>query len=679
MEVLMHEASTGVSPIAQDNVTPGEISAPKIERVSEQKIQRNGSAGGWKGESQLLAKAKADHEVTDIVFENISYRVGLGLFRKDYKQILHGIHGRLPARQLIAIMGPSGAGKSTLLDILSGYRLTGISGNVYVNGQTRDLDAFRRSSAYITQDDRLQPLLTVIENMRVAADLKLGTNIPRQTKEQIIKEILVTLGLFDHQATRASRLSGGQQKRLSIALELVNNPTVMFLDEPTTGLDSSTCMQVVQLLKVLARQGRTIVCTIHQPSASLFQLFDQVLVVANGYCLYQGATDQLVPYLESVKLPCPIYHNPADYVIELACGEHGYDKIENLVNASDNGRNLQWFNNKERFVSSIEVAIDSSKGGEQTPDADEKRGKFDEEESEKSSILKKLRKKKSLQATSQLHQLKILLQRGFIKSKRDTTLTYLRLLVNIFTGIMLGTLFIGAGNQGHRVLENYNLLFAILMHHMMTSMMLTVLTFPSEMNILKKEHFNRWYSLKMFYVSVTIIDIPVAVICCAAFSGIIYVMSAQPMEWSRFSMFFTISMLVVFTAQSFGLVIGAVFSVVNGTFLAPTLSVPMMMFAGFGVNLRDLPGYLRPGSYLSYLRYGLEGYIHAIYGENRDTLDCAKTEEYCHYKYPKKFLNEIVAMAPDQFWNDVFGLTVLLLVLRISSYFLLRWKLQSAR
>uniref|UniRef100_A0A0C9PL33 ABCG4_5 protein n=1 Tax=Fopius arisanus TaxID=64838 RepID=A0A0C9PL33_9HYME len=675
MEILMHEATNGVT-IPHDNLESG-------ERLREQNNQKNGTDMGWKRngvESQLLGKAKGEHEVADIVFENISYRVGLGLFRKDYKQILHDIHGRLPARQLIAIMGPSGAGKSTLLDILSGYRLTGISGNVYVNGDIRDLDAFRRSSAYITQDDRLQPLLTVIENMRVAADLKLGTNIPRQTKEEIIEEILVTLGLFDHRTTRASRLSGGQQKRLSIALELVNNPTVMFLDEPTTGLDSSTCMQVVQLLKVLARQGRTIVCTIHQPSASLFQLFDQVLVVANGYCLYQGATDQLVPYLESVKLPCPIYHNPADYVIELACGEYGYDKIESLVNASDNGRNLQWFNNKERFVSSIEVSIDPSKNGEKPREADGKTGKpSDNDGSEKNSTFKKNHKKKSLQATSQLHQLKILLQRGVIKSKRDTTLTYLRLLVNVATGIMLGTLFIGAGNEGHRVLENYNLLFAILMHHMMTSMMLTVLTFPSEMNILQKEHFNRWYSLKMFYTSVTIIDIPVAVVCCAAFSGIIYIMSAQPMEWSRFSMFFAISLLVVFTAQSFGLVIGAVFSVVNGTFLAPTLSVPMMMFAGFGVNLRDLPAYLRPGSYLSYLRYGLEGYIHAIYGEKRETLNCAETEEYCHYKYPRKFLSEIVAMEPDQFWNDVFGLTVLLLALRISSYFLLRWKLQSAR
>lgn len=110
--------------------------------------------------------------------------------------------------------------------------------------------------------------------------------------------------------------------------------------------------------------------------------------------------------------------------------------------------------------------------------------------------------------------------------------------------------------------------------------------------------------------------------------------------------------------------------------MGPTMSVPVMMFAGFGVNLRDMPSYLKWGTYLSYLRYGLEGYVSAIYGYGRKVLDCM--EQYCHYKFPDKFLHEI-AMTGDQFWNDVIALSVTLLILRVATYFLLRWKLRAMR
>ncbi|VEN48976.1 unnamed protein product [Callosobruchus maculatus] len=642
MEVLLHESSTaavGNGRERSDSVYP---SKPMVTADPEKAFFENAKFSMLPQRSPI-----------DIQFENITYTATEGNLctKKKQKEILHGVNGRFPPGQLIAIMGPSGAGKSTLLDVLSGYKITGVGGTVYVNGMTRNLKAFRKSSCYITQDDRLQPLLTVEENMAVAADLKLPTTMSRRQKNALIDEILETLGLMKSKPTKASGLSGGQKKRLSIALELISNPLVMFLDEPTTGLDSSSCSTCIKLLKELASQGRTIICTIHQPSASLFELFDLVYVLSAGNCLYQGSTQKLVPFLSDAGFPCPQYHNPADYVIELSCGEYGNDKIDTMIRATSNGKNLSYFKEPDKLA---KIQLMRASDNNQI-----------EEEGE-------------LAATSKFNQLKVLLRRGYIKAKRDTTLTYLKIGANIIVGAMLGTLYFNAGTDGSKTLGNYNLLFSILMHHMMSTMMLTILTFPSEMSILIKEHFNRWYSLKMYYLSVTLVDLPLSTLCCFLFTIILYTMTSQPMELLRFSMFFIISLLVVFVANGFGLSIGAYFNVVNGTFLGPILSIPMMMFAGFGVRLCDLPRYMYWGSYVSYLRYGLEGIVDAIYGMDRGVVDCPDTEMYCHHKYVKKLLKDVGVKA-DQFDNDVIALLIFTFVLRITAYVVLRYKLVSIR
>lgn len=164
-----------------------------------------------------------------------------------------------------------------------------------------------------------------------------------------------------------------------------------------------------------------------------------------------------------------MYHNPADFgklhpsfyvtdilhfiliflAIELASGEYGMDKVKQMSNSINNGECLTWFENPQKVMNLEQL-----------------RRKFPitDERSKKSTDI------------SEFHQLKVLLRRGVIKSKRDQTLTHLRIGVNIVIAALLGWLFIGSGNEGSRVLDNYNLLFGILMHHMMTTMMLTILT-----------------------------------------------------------------------------------------------------------------------------------------------------------------------------------------------------------
>ncbi|KAF2892404.1 hypothetical protein ILUMI_13769 [Ignelater luminosus] len=543
------------------------------------------------------------------------------------------------------------------------------------------------------QDDCLTPNLTVKEALMVSANLKLGKDLTKAQKKVVIEEVMEVLGLIDCKNTLTCSISGGQRKRLSIALELVNNPPVMFFDEPTSGLDSSSCFQCISLLKSLARGGRTVICTIHQPSARIFEMFDYLYMLTEGQCIYKGIVMGLVPFLSSEGLTCPSYHNPADYVMEVACGEHG-DFLQKLVVAVNTGKCDSY--EQKTPEANIVATITNDIAKETTP--------------LKSSIPKQtlplpngINKPNSINANatcttallnssenlpqsdkaarfpiSGWQQFWILLKRTAFTTLRDQQLTRMRLVAHFAICCLLGLIYYDIGNDASKVMSNAGCLFFTIMFVTFSAMMPTILTFPLEMSVFVREHLNYWYSIKAYYFAKTVADIPFQLILTICYMMGVYYITSQPMEPIRFCMVLLIAVLTALVSQSLGLLVGAAFNIEGGVFVGPISSIPMVLLSGFFVNLNDLPFYIKWLPYGSYIRYSFEGFLISIYGLNRPNLEC--NEIFCYYKYPKKFLQQL-SMKDDlnTYFIDVAVLSGIFVLLRVCAYFILRLKIFANR
>ncbi|XP_047002054.1 ATP-binding cassette sub-family G member 1-like [Schistocerca americana] len=588
----------------------------------------------------------------DLAFHDLSYCVKVGL-RRESRALLKEVSGLCRSGQLTAIMGPSGAGKTTLMNVLAGYTRRGVTGDLLVNGLQRDPREFQSMSCYIMQDDKLQPHLSVSEAMTFAANLKIPDHHRKHDK---IQKTLQSLGLEESRKTRIGKLSGGQRKRLAIALELINNPPVMFFDEPTSGLDSSATKQCVMQLKLLAEEGRTIVCTIHQPSALIFEMFDHLCIIASGCCVYQGCTSEMLTFLSNQGLNCPPYHNPADYVLEVCTGDYGEGHVEKLVQAIENGKCERWHRRigscSSKYAESIANGSITSEYFHGTPEI----GPLVD-------TTKKPRPK--LYAASFPAQFLHLIRRTFLIHFRDSSLTRMRLMLHIVIGFLIGTLFFGIGNDAGHTLNNFSFLYFCLMFIQFTAFSTMSLTFPLELPVVAREHFNRWYSLGSYYAAVTLADIPTQIMCTFAYVIVAYFMTSQPYEFHRFTLFLIMCILVGLVSQSIGLIFGISMTVQNSMVFGPLAICPSLIFSGFFVYMKDAPSYFDWLFHMSYMKYSLEGLMLAMYGYDRPRLKCYS--DYCHYSQPKRFLQE-VDMDGGSYWVDAVFLISLFFFLRLIGY-----------
>lgn len=268
---------------------------------------------------------------TIFTFRDISYFVH---HAGKEKQLLQDVSGFVRPGKLVALMGSSGAGKTTLMDVLAQRKDSGrLEGHIKVNGRPQGV-SFQRETGYCEQNDVHEPTSTVREALLFSARLRQSHETPDAEKVAYVEQIMELLELTPLQhaivGTPGSGLSIEQRKRLTIATELVAKPSLLFLDEPTSGLDGQSAYEICRFMRKLASAGQTIIATIHQPSAALFETFDVLLLLARGgRTTYFGPTGSgsadVLEFFAQNGAPCPPETNPAEHIVDVVQGRLGTD------------------------------------------------------------------------------------------------------------------------------------------------------------------------------------------------------------------------------------------------------------------------------------------------------------------------------------------------------------------
>lgn len=511
---------------------------------------------------------------------------------KVVKRVLQNVSGRAKAGKLLAIMGPSGSGKTTLLNVLAGQLAASprvrLTGSLTVNG--RPFAKSKHRVAYVRQEDLFFSQLTVRETLSLAAELQLPKTWKVKARERYVQELLYRLGLVTCADTivgdaKARGISGGEKKRLSIACELIASPSVIFADEPTTGLDAFQAERVMETLRKLAQEGHTVVCSIHQPRGSIYSKFDDLILLSSGAVVYAGpAQDHALAYFADLGHRCPEHTNPAEYFADLISVDYSSSENEGAT--------------RKKIAALVEAF--SSKQKEETGNHSlMSYGDSDDEGMVQDTF--------TVDKGGFLRQFQLLLRRAWRQTTRDKATNRVRGTMSITSALIFGSIFWRMGRSQTSVQDRMGLLQVAAINTAMAALTKTVNVFPKERSIVQREQAKGSYSLAPYLIAKLVAEAPVSAAFPLVFGAVVYPMTNLNPSLERFLTFSGIVTAEAFAASAMGLTVGAIAPTTEAALaLGPSLMTVFIVFGGYYVNSENTPGIFRWIPRVSLIRWAFQ-------------------------------------------------------------------------
>ncbi|MED6159606.1 ABC transporter G member 26 [Stylosanthes scabra] len=624
----------------------------KFEDV-EFRVRNNTRAGSNNPLKRIVSKVTTQHQKNN----------NNGEGDDKYKKILKGITGSIGPGEILALMGPSGSGKTTLLRVIGGRLLDNVKGKITYN-DVRYTPAVKRRIGFVTQEDILFPQLTVEETLVFSALLRLPTNMSKQQKYAKVDTTIKQLGLERCRNTKIGGgylkgISGGERKRTSIGYEILVDPSLLLLDEPTSGLDSTSANKLLVTLQGLAKAGRTIITTIHQPSSRIFHMFDKLLLISEGYPIYYGEASESMDYFSSLRFMPEIPMNPAEFLLDLATGQ-----VNDISFPSEvlHGQDQPTTDPSKAVTNYLKVKYKALL----EPKEKENHGTTTTSEHLQQAI--QVKKEWTL---SWLDQFVILSRRTF-RARCQDYLDKLRLVQALGIALLLGLLWWNSStNTEAQLRDQVGLMFYICIFWTSTCIFGAVYVFPFEKIYLIKERKADMYRLSVYYACSTLCDMVAHVLYPTFFMIIVYFMAAFKRTLACFFLTLFSVLLIAVTSQGAGELFGAAVMSIKRAGMAASLVLMLFLLTG-GYYVQHIPKFMQWLKYSSFLFYGFRLLLKVQYSGDQ-LYDC-ESEGGCR---PLQSSPSFSTVNLKGGWKEVWVVLAMAMCFRFLAYICLRRRIDA--